>query len=556
MGLKSFSYSFLLAGILFVNTPVTVYAQTDVSAETLLNVQAGVSGTIQNTLTSGVGAKKLKDVKALSEFYAQRNYQPYWVGQYRPKSSARELVRLLEKSWQHGLNPYSYHLEELHLLQDQNDQEHLADMDVLLTDALVRLGQDLSGIRVDPRFMRSHPRYWRAPYTADHLLGMLDQERNVGRLVESLEPKGQTYRRLQKEFMRLLEQEPEAYEAVLPIRLSGLLRPNQRDKRVPDLRVRLGVDGPQTEDEFLYDDKLAAAVIRFQRQNGLKDDGIVGKQTLVILNQSREQKILQIVANLERLRWVEEEKPEKFVVVNIPSAMLWAVDDGKVEFEMPVIVGRKKRATNIFRTEITGVRFNPDWTVPPTIKKDDILPKLREDPEYLNHKGMQLISGRGKEAMTLDPLAFDWENITQEELKELRMVQIPGSHNPLGRIRVLMPNGYNIYLHDTNERHYFERANRAASSGCIRMKDPERMANFIMKEKNGWDEYSANTLIQTGKMRDVFIQETIPVYLLYYTVWLNDSGEVVYGNDLYEFDAHLIKMLRDIDGFFIPVDNT
>jgi murein L,D-transpeptidase YcbB/YkuD len=169
---------------------------------------------------------------------------------------------------------------------------------------------------------------------------------------------------------------------------------------------------------------------------------------------------------------------------------------------------------------------------------------------------MQLISGVGEAAVTLDPLAFDWENITQEELKDLRMVQVPGAHNPLGRIRVLMPNSYNIYLHDTNEPQYFERASRAASSGCVRMKDPERMANFILQGRKGWDARDLPEVLVDGETRDLFIPEPIPVYMLYYTVWINDQGDLVYGQDLYQFDENLIKMLKNIDGFFIPVDNT
>ena len=542
----------LLAGVAFV--PVS--QGQGVTSEQLLNVQAGVSGTIQHTLSSKTARKTFKDVKALEAFYLNRGYQPYWVNKSRLKSNARDLVGIIETSWIHGLNPYAYHLENIHKLTDAEDETQLADLDVLLTDAYIRMGQDLTGIRVDPRFMKSHRRYWRAPFTAEYLVGRLDQERDIERLVDSLEPQGQTYKRIQKELFRQIRKEPEAYEVVLPIRIKGLLQPTQRDERVPDLRLRLGIDGPQTEDAFLFDDKLAAAVIRFQRENGLKDDGVVGPQTLDILNRSREQKIEQLIANLERLRWVEEEKPDKFVVVNVPSAMLWAVEEGRVAFEMPVIVGRIKRPTNIFRTEIHGVRLNPDWTVPPTIKRDDILPKLQEDPQYLTNKGMQLISGRGEDAMTLDPLAFNWAEMTEEELKTLRMVQVPGAHNPLGRIRVLMPNSYNIYLHDTNERHYFERSNRAASSGCVRLKEPDRMANFILKERKGWDERDLPERLLDGKTRDIFIPEPIPVYLLYYTVWINGLGDLVYGQDLYQFDKNLIKMLKDIDGFFIPVDNT
>ncbi len=544
--------SALLSGGIFISAP---QAQ-QITPEALLNEQAGVRGTIQHSLSSKEVRKTFKDVRALETFYLNRSYKPYWVNKSRTKSNGHDLVQIIEKSWIHGLNPYSYHLEKIHALTDTEDQSDLADLDVLLSDAYVRLGQDLTGIRVDPKFMKSHKRFWKASLPADELLGFLEEKRNIERLVDSFEPKGQTYKRVQKELLSQIGREPEPYEVVLPIKIKGLLNPMRRDDRVPDLRLRLGAGGPQTQDEFLYDDKLAAAVIRFQRENGLKDDGVVGPQTLDILNRTRGQKIEQLIANLERLRWVEEDKPDKFVVVNVPSARLWAVEDNRVAFEMPVIVGRKNRPTNIFQTEIHGVRLNPDWTVPPTIKKDDILPKLMENPDYLTSKGMQLISGRGKDAMTLDPMAFDWENISPKELRDLRMVQMPGAHNPLGRVRVLMPNSYNIYLHDTNERHYFERANRAASSGCVRMEDPERMANFILKERSGWDEHDLGQRLADGKKRDIFIAEPIPVYLLYYTVWINDLGRFVYGQDLYQFDKSLIKRLKDIDGFFIPVDNT
>ena len=549
----------LMSCCVFSLASSNVYAQertSGISSEQLLSgVQGGITEILPELLKRRSTQRALADSKAVSVFYEGRNYVPYWVSRRGLRSSADDLIELIEESWTHGLNPYSYHLNEIYQIKGDGDRR--AELELLLSDAYLRLGQDLTGIRVNPSFMNSHKRYWQAPMSAEFLFARLNSARDVEDLVESYMPRGQTYRALQRELIRLVDAKPEPYESVLPIRIRGALYPNERSDRVPDLRARLGVSGPQTEDAYLYDDKLAAAVIRFQRENGLKDDGIIGSQTLTIMNVSKAQKIKQIIANLERLRWVEEDKPRKFVVVNVPSATLWAVDNGRVEFDMPVIVGRKKRATNIFRTEIDGVRLNPTWTVPPTIKKDDILPKLREDPAYLTNKGMQLIaSAESGENVTLDPAMVEWESVTEADLKRLRMVQVPGRGNPLGFIRVLMPNGYNIYLHDTNEPHYFERANRAASSGCVRMKDPQKMANFILRQRSGWDDSSLDEYLADSKMKDLYIQEPIPVYLLYYTVWLNDRNEVVYGNDLYGFDKDLIKMLEDIDGIFIPVDNT
>ena len=558
--LRILSASAIIASCAVVSFYVPVSADDrtrSISAEELLGVQGSVSTTLQALLQNPVAKRALKDAAAVQTFYKERSFATYWVSDRGARSNAEDLIEVVEQSWTHGLNPYSYHLEEIYKLKSASGQTQLADLELLLTDAYLRLGQDLTGIRVNPSFMKSHKRYWQAPMSAEYLFSRLNTARDVEDLVQSYMPRGQTYKALQRELIRLVDAAPEPYESVLPIRIRGALYPNERDDRVPDLRVRLGVDGPQTDDPYLYDDKLAAAVIRFQRENSLKDDGIVGSQTLEILNVSKAQKMKQIIANLERLRWVEEDKPSKFVVVNIPSATLWAVDNGRVEFDMPVIVGRKKRATNIFRTEIDGVRLNPTWTVPPTIKKDDILPKLREDPSYLTNKGMQLIaSGENGENITLDPAMVAWEEVTEEDLKRLRMVQNSGQGNPLGFIRVLMPNGYNIYLHDTNEPHYFDRANRAASSGCVRMKEPERMANFILRQRSGWSDDSLDKYLASPVMKDLYIQDPIPVYLLYYTVWLDDRSEVVYGNDLYDFDKDLIKMLEDIDGIFIPVDNT
>ncbi len=258
---------------------------------------------------------------------------------------------------------------------------------------------------------------------------------------------------------------------------------------------------------------------------------------------------------MERLRWVADEKPNRFIVVNIPSATLWAIEEGQVAFEMPVVIGRKKRETLSFVTTIHGVRFNPTWTVPPTIKKEDIVPQLIENPGYLADKGMELYDGYGKDAPTLDPSVVDWANITESEMKGLRMVQIPGAHNPLGRIRVLMPNSHNIYLHDTNDKSLFWRADRAKSSGCVRLKDPEKVAEFVMKAKNSWNEKSLKKMLDKPKTSDIYTSERMPVYLLYYTTWIGDKGQIVYGYDVYDKDRELLQLIEKLDGIPFIRDN-
>ncbi|MAF97529.1 MAG: murein L,D-transpeptidase [Micavibrio sp.] len=496
----------------------------------------------------------VEDYDSLVSFYQARANEPFWVSRSGMNSNAKELVHLLEKSWTHGLNPYLYNLDKIRGLADARTTERKAALDILLSDAYYRYMKDLSGIRVDPKGLRTNISYWKQPLSAAALFGLLNDVDDVEDIAYKVAPKGRTYAKIRAELQDVVMRPAPNYETLLPININGLLRPGDRSDAIPHLRARLSVE-QKGEDALFYDAELARAVTRFQRESGVKPDAIIGRQTLELLNVTRDDKIKQLIANLERLRWVDDYKPNKFIVVNIPSATLWAVDKGQVSFEMPVIVGKSKRPTNMFITEIHGVRFNPNWTVPKTIKEKDILPELIKNPAYLTDKDMELIMGQGADAVSIDPTSIDWSSMSKSDLKYFNMVQSPGSNNPLGRYRVLMPNPYNIYLHDTNSPEYFEKASRALSSGCIRMKDPARVADFIMHSNEDWSEDVMQQTLNKGKMRDLYIQQTIPVYLLYYTVWMNESEEIVYGRDLYRHDQTLFNLLSELDGIFIPVDN-
>lgn len=501
-----------------------------------------------------VGGVDLFDGDALQNFYEARQFEPYWMSNTGPYSRAHQFIEVLQRSWTHGLNPHSYHLSQIQSMVQGTDFVKKKALELLLSDAFVRYVRDLSGMRVDPKGLNVDPHSWQSMIKAREALSYLDQARPIGVILRSIEPQRQTYKALQRELIRLSAEPEEDFASVLPISFDGVLRPNERHTQVPNIRTRLGVSDASSDPQ-LYDDRLMSAVIRFQRKHGLVDDGIIGSSTLQIMNRTNKARIKQIIANLERLRWVNKGRAERYVVVNIPAATLWAIEQARVAFEMPVIVGKPARPTKSFVTNIQGVRFNPDWTIPPTIKRFDVLPKLRQDPGYLHAKGIELFDGRGRDAMSLDPLAVDWHNISNRELQSLRMVQMPGTNNPLGRVRLLMPNIYNIYLHDTNHPEYFDLYGRALSSGCIRMKYPEKMADFVLQSQPGWQTSNMQSIFETQKKTEVDVRETIPVYILYYTVWMDTDGRVVYGHDIYNEDSKLIKKLANIDGFHVPVHN-
>lgn len=507
-------------------------------------------GALERLLEAGrIGDAPLEFAGDIRAFYAQRQNDPLWTGALAPYPRTRQLITALRDASTHGLNPQRYHLQEISDRMSERDKVLRAELELYLSDAAIKYTQDMKGQRLKGKALKGELASASPVLTPIEILNGFAESSDAQKIFADLLPKSATYARLRQAYIDLSAKAEESYAQYLPLDFSGIMRPGLRHRNIPGLRSRLGAE-PQTSDRLLYDDALFAAVMKFQREEGLKDDGVIGLDTLAALNRTNKDRLMQLRVNMERLRWMEgRSRPDKFVVVNIPAATLWAVEGDKVQFEMPVIVGRPERATPALVTEIKGVRFNPDWTVPPTIKKEDILPKLREDPYYLTNKGIEL-TYRGEHGIeTLDPAAVEWERVTYADLHVLNMVQVPGVANPLGRVRVLMDNPYSIYLHDTNQKEYFDKYARALSSGCIRMKEPLKVAEFIMSGEKGWDIGRIASVIAAGRTSDRLIAKKIPVYILYYTVWIDDRDRVVFGRDIYNRDKALDAALTKVDGF-------
>lgn len=540
------------------------------AAPVLSHAQYQDSGTISQSTIGGfltpvsigravskgaTGDIRFSDARAMKSFYEGRENAPYWLNGKDDRDRAEDILEVLKDSWTHGLNPQAYHAQEIRdLLNDS--RPNAAKLELLLTDAVIRYGHDITGMRVDPASIRQQAKFWRKPLDSGSVLETVMTSSNPARVLEKLAPQDKFYNKLREELVRLTE-EQEQFEGILPIELPGLLRPGEGHRAVPKIRARLGVEHRDSDgSKTFYDDRLAAAVMEFQREYGLDGDGIIGSKTLELLNRTNREKMEQIVANLERLRWLEQEKPERYVLVNLPSQMLWAVEDGKTAFEMKVVVGMPWRATRDFTTTVTGVRFNPTWTVPYGIKMADMLPKLKEDPYALTDKGIEFYKGYGTERVTLDPAAIDWDKISNKEASEIRMIQTSGEHNALGYVRILMDNEFNMYMHDTNHREFFDLADRTKSSGCIRLHEPEKMARWVLSHDKEWDRQKIRSAIDSGETEDVKTAHPFPVYIVYQTIWQDKNGKLVFGADIYKRDQKLIDALAARKGFWLPDGNT
>jgi murein L,D-transpeptidase YcbB/YkuD len=526
-----------------------------VNAESIIARIPVISGLIQKaslreTIGKGLDAREFADAASLKSFYEDHGFTPLWTGTDAKLAQAKKVEEVLQRSWSHGLNPRHYHASEISELLKQNNPDQADRLELLISDAVMRYGHDINGMRLNPNAIRQDAKYWRPSLTWQGALEVIAKSDDPSGTMEAMAPQDALYKKLRAELIALAR--AEAGGSTKPLDFGGQkLIPGRSYEGISALRERLKVEQGDAPVD-LYDPALADAVRAFQKARGMKVDGIIGAKTLELMNRSSQSRMRQIVVNMERLRWMDQAKPDRYVLVNIPSQMLWAVDQGKVAMQMPVVVGKPDRPTKAFRTDITGIRFNPRWTVPQSIKMKDFLPILKDYPGILAEKNINLYKIIDGKRVMLDPAKIDWHNVSAAEMNRMHMVQVPGDHNSLGLIRVLMPNEYDIYLHDTNHRELFTQSERFLSSGCIRLSDPVRMAEFVLEHHKGWENSRMQKLVARGNQTDINVEQKLPIYIVYLTAWLDDRGDIVYGQDIYGQDSILLNVMDKTESFWLP----
>jgi L,D-transpeptidase YcbB len=287
-----------------------------------------------------------------------------------------------------------------------------------------------------------------------------------------------------------------------------------------------------------FDPALERALRSFQHRHGLNPDGVVGRATLAELNLSVAARIAQVRLNLERARWVTHDLPDTFVAVNVAGAMVYFVKDGRVAFETRAVVGKTHTTTPIFRTVIRAIDLNPTWTVPPGIV-GEVLRAIRRDPGYLSTENMRVLTRSGKQ---LDPANIDFASYSAKSFPYV-FRQEPGPRNPLGRIKFVLPNPYNVYLHDTQAHQLFEREQRTFSHGCIRVQQPLQLATLLLNDSSVWNPPVLEKAIATGTRSTIPVDPPMPVLVLYWTASTDLHGELHFYRDLYQRDAPLLRAL-------------
>lgn len=287
-------------------------------------------------------------------------------------------------------------------------------------------------------------------------------------------------------------------------------------------RLRLTEDFDLADTSALFTDSLKAAVKRFQHRYGVKEDGIIGASMLKEMNQPVEKRIRQMLINLERMRWTPARVEGDYLLVNIPEFKLHIFEDSKPLYAMNVVVGTTQNNTVIFYGDLKYVVFSPYWNVPAGILKNEILPGMKRDKNYLAKHNMEINGYTGSVP-----------NVRQK----------PGPNNSLGKVKYLFPNSYSIYMHDTPAKSLFGESKRAFSHGCIRLGEPKKLAEFLLRKDSAWTSKAIDAAMNSGKEKYVTLKNTVPVFIGYFTAWVDSKGELNFREDVYGHDARISKKM-------------
>ena len=480
----------------------------------------------------------------LEPFYRRRAYRPAWMAPGGVLARVDVLLEALRQVEKDGLDPQEYRLAQIikwveRLRSATATKVQMATADLLLTNAFLQYAAHLQRGRV--RAQEIHEE-WRAKSPRTNLAGLLQTGLDlghVGEVLDGLRPPQPGY--------ALLRQAVAAYRDIaaqggwprLEEDASALTKwaPAEKGK----LRRRLYLVG-DVEKEAAGDAELRRGLQKFQNRHGLEPTGHVDEATLAALNTPVQQRLAQIILNMERWRWLPHDPGTRYILVRLADFELDVVEAGQVVLNMRVIVGREYWRTPIFSCALTHLVVNPYWYVPESIARAEILPLVRRAPDYLQRKGFRIVEGTGESARTIGVEEIEWAQLDQEPLP-LRLIQAPGPENPLGKVKFALPNPFGIYLHDTPNSQLFERRERYLSHGCIRLEQSVELAEYLLRQQAGWTGNNVRGAVQEGRTVQVDLVNPIAVYLIYWTAWVDEDGAVQFREDLYGEDDILRQAL-------------
>jgi murein L,D-transpeptidase YcbB/YkuD len=479
--------------------------------------------------------------RVVLDFYSHRNYRAAWTN----GRDVTQLLKGLNDTETDGLVPADFRTAELAQAQlamqaTAPTPTQSAAFDIGLTRTYITALLQLRRGKVDPSRLDFHWNFDPAGVDpredVNSFFAALD-DHDVARAFAQAPPQETVYRSMREALAQLRQVRDAGGWPKVPEGQS--LKPGMDGAAVTQLRARLAAGGylePHKGKRSDYDDKVIAAVKRYQLEQYLGADGVAGAATLAALNVPVEARIDQVRVNMERARWLLYKLKGTFVVVDIAGYKVALYRDGQPIWRSRVQVGKPFRSTPVFQSEITYITFNPTWTVPPTILVKDMLPKIQQNPDYLAANRIRVLDRAGN---VLDPSSVDWYNA-----RGLTLRQDAGPENSLGQVAIRFPNDYAIYLHDTPHRELFAKSMRATSSGCIRVENPLQLVELLFNDPKRWNSEGIQKQLANGRTENIKLPVKVPVLLAYWTVDMSNEGRVTFKPDVYGYDAPVLRQLN------------
>ncbi|MEK7259119.1 MAG: L,D-transpeptidase family protein [Pseudomonadota bacterium] len=473
---------------------------------------------------------------ALTELYVRRDYAPLWQEEAARLPSLQYELRQLDNDglW---LADYEYAL--------QATQTSEMCQEVRLSSYYLMALEHLSLGRLPPQMREPQ---WQADAqamnsriddTSAELVELaLANDTSVADAFSQARPSLNLYRELRQSYARM----DKHAQPFMSIPAGLIIRAGAQDARLTQIFQRLLSDGYLPAGSQLpthYDATLQQAVRRFQSDHGLEPDGIVGAQTLAALNKPPAQRLLQVRINLERLRWLNAQRDDYLLLVNIAGASVRLYREEEIIWESRVQTGRPSRPTPALISSIDRITLNPSWTMPPTIVKEDALPQIRSNPNYLQEKNLQVLDLQGS---PLDPIEVDWNNPTGVMLR-----QPPGPTNPLGQVVFRLDNPFAIYLHDTPSQDQFAKSSRSVSSGCVRVENAAQLADLLLTSADAEQRALLLSLQESEETREVRLPGGPQLIIAYWTAEAGADGRTVLLQDPYSLDPALMNTFARIE---------
>jgi murein L,D-transpeptidase YcbB/YkuD len=486
--------------------------------------------------------------KALIDFYRQNGFRPLWVSREGLGERGRSVLHLFEAAAEDGMSPEDYLPSTLALfdqgaaLTDQ-DMDLLASLDLELSARALRYAGHASGGRIIPNKLTKY--YDITPQTVDLAAAMQAFLRSPdpATYLRSLQPHHPAYAIFKKALAGLQELKTEAKPGL--IEPGESIKAGQEDPNIALSRrqlAALGYSGTEAlpGEEAILDGGLSDTLKTFQADARIKQTGTLDAATMEALNdRTGNAGISRLIYNMERLRWLPKSLGERHVFVNQAAYSLKVVDDGRVVWRTKVIVGKPNSQTVAFSDNMERIVFNPSWGVPPSIMKNEMIPKLRRDPGYLDRLGYRVLMPGSRKIIR--SRSINWGMYRNGKVPFL-VLQPPGDDNALGELKFLFPNSHDIYMHDTPTRDLFQKDVRAFSHGCVRVENPREFAELLL----GVDASQIAARIDSGESEETPISRPTAVHLTYFTVWPADDGRLLTYDDIYGRDERMARAFSTV----------